>query len=166
MGDKKLPPMPKLRPRPGFTLVSDDFPTPPLKKRKIIANVATEVPDEHQKKCQQPPPLGTIEIIEEDAKTSRLLTKSECGRGGGRKRNSGSSIHSIPKFSQVVCPFFSEKGTGTSIRYLVSGSLCYYLLYYKASIYNFCFIEGCSKRRENKRSTESFTIKIAFQATF
>ena len=34
------------------------------------------------------------------------------------------------------------------------------------TIYNFCFIEGCSKRRENKRSTESFTIKITFQATF
>ena len=108
MGDKKLPPMPKLRPRPGFTLMSEDLPTPPLKKRKIIANVAAEVPDDHQKKCQQPPPLGTIEIIEEDAKTSRLLTKSECGRGGGRKRNSGSSIHSIPKFSQVVHFFLKE----------------------------------------------------------
>ena len=42
-----------------------------------------------------------IEIIEVDSKTSRLLTKNECGRGGGRKRNSGSMIHSIPKFSQV-----------------------------------------------------------------
>ena len=163
MGDKKLPPMPKLRPRPGFTLISDDLPPPPLKKRKIIANVASEVPDDHQKKCQQPPPLGTIEIIEEDAKTSRLLTKSECGRGGGRKRNSGSSIHSIPKFSQVVHFFLKEALVVPSFRPFV---LLLATLLYTTSIYNFCFIEGCSKRRENKRSTESFTIKITFQATF
>ena len=88
MDDKLLPPMPKLRPRPGLA-ISTENPPPPLKKRKIV-------PQEEPKKIQ-----GTLEIIEEDAKTSRLLTKSECGRGGGRKRNSGSTIHSIPKFSQV-----------------------------------------------------------------
>ena len=89
MEDKLLPPMPKLRPRPGLA-ISTENPPPPLKKRKIV-------PQEESKKNQG----AALEIIEEDAKTSRLLTKSECGRGGGRKRNSGSTIHSIPKFSQV-----------------------------------------------------------------
>lgn len=75
--------MPKLRPRPGLSL-SDEV-TPPPKKRKIITTETQKAP----------------EIIDEEAKTSRLLTKSECGRGGGRKRGSGSMIHSIPKFTQV-----------------------------------------------------------------
>ena len=73
-----LPPLPKLRPRPGF---------------------------------QQPPETSTSakqvtnneEVLEPaDAKTSRLLMKTDykCGPSG-KKRSSGSLIHSIPKFSQV-----------------------------------------------------------------
>ena len=54
-----------------------------------------------KKSPKSPNHQNDIEIIEVDSKTSRLLTKNECGRGGGRKRNSGSMIHSIPKFSQV-----------------------------------------------------------------
>ena len=38
---------------------------------------------------------------DDSGKTSQLLTKNDCRGTGGRKRNSGSLIHSIPKFSQV-----------------------------------------------------------------
>ena len=81
MDKRSLPPLPKLRPRPGL---STEEILPPPKKRKVVVE-----------------PTKLDDVVEEDAKTSRLLTKSECGRGGGRKRNSGSMIHSIPKFSQV-----------------------------------------------------------------
>ena len=103
-----LPPMPKLRPKPGLLQIHDlsnaaSKGIPPSKKRKM----AIEEPS-----CNK----VHHEIIDEDAKTSRLLTKSECGRGkggsgsggggGGRKRNgtTGSMIHSIPKFTQVRSP--------------------------------------------------------------
>ena len=97
-----LPPLPKLRPRPGLTLTipkhtenknNNNIATPPPKKRKIA-------PPENPQIILEEVPKNS-EIIEENSKTSRLLTKSECGRGGGRKRNSGSLIHSIPKFTQV-----------------------------------------------------------------
>lgn len=72
--------MPKLRPRPDLPAM----PPPPLKKRKV-----SQEPQE-------------IVVVDQDSKTSRLLTKSECGRGGGgRKKTTGSLIHSIPKFTQV-----------------------------------------------------------------
>ena len=35
MGDKVLPPMPKLRPRPGLGTLSSELP-PPLKKRRVV----------------------------------------------------------------------------------------------------------------------------------
>jgi len=109
MGDKVLPPMPKLRPRPGLGTLSSELP-PPLKKRRVVqpqpqhnAPIAQEEADEMvAKKSPSQNQCSDIEIIEVDSKTSRLLTKNECGRGGGRKRNSGSMIHSIPKFSQVA----------------------------------------------------------------
>ena len=79
--DRILPPLPKLRRRPGMVRDNNSDIIPPPKKRKISPdNQPTEVTDEDQ--------------------TSRLLTKSECGRGG--KKNSGSLIHSIPKFTEVV----------------------------------------------------------------
>ena len=106
MSGKMLPPLPKLRPKPGFNMPntnsnvsSPDEVTPPPKKRKVLNTAHCEgggglsIEDSNCAKA--------IEIIDEDAKTSRLLTKSECGRGGGRKRSSGSTIHSIPKFTQV-----------------------------------------------------------------
>ena len=108
MSDKMLPPLPKLRPKPGLNMPntnssnvsSPDEVTPPPKKRKVLNTAHCEggggglsIEDSNCAKA--------IEIIDEDAKTSRLLTKSECGRGGGRKRSSGSTIHSIPKFTQV-----------------------------------------------------------------
>ena len=107
MSDKILPPLPKLRPKPGFNMATmvigstDILPTaddisPPPKKRKIT-HIPLGSPSEDSSPAKSP------DIIEEDSKTSRLLTKSECGRGGGRKRSSGSSIHSIPKFTQVQC---------------------------------------------------------------
>ena len=104
-----LPPLPKLRPRPGFhmpnlnmfsnsikNLSSTDVITPPPKKRKL-ENLPITVPTEEDSNFAK----EAVEVIDEDSKTSRLLTKSECGRGGGRKRSSGSTIHSIPKFTQV-----------------------------------------------------------------
>ena len=85
-----LPPLPKLRRRPGLSKVgerqSDQNLISPPKKRKISV--------EDYKHHRQSP-------SEEDAQTSRLLTKSECGRGGGRSKKS-SLIHSIPKFTEVV----------------------------------------------------------------
>ena len=103
MTDKILPPLPKLRPKPGFNITntnsknvsSPDEVTPPPKKRKMLNTEGGGLSLEDSN-CAK-----AIEIIDEDAKTSRLLTKSECGRGGGRKRSSGSTIHSIPKFTQV-----------------------------------------------------------------
>ena len=105
-----LPPLPKLRPRPGFHMPNlnifgnknknvsiTDVITPPPKKRKLD-NLPITIPIEDSNFAKE-----AIEIIDEDSKTSRLLTKSECGRGGGRKRSSGSTIHSIPKFTQVYC---------------------------------------------------------------
>ena len=102
MNEKMLPPMPKLRPRPGLTLSIPELNPPgnndlipPPKKRKLAPKA---IQNETNEDTPSPKPF---EIVDEDAKTSRLLTKSECGRGGGRKRNSGSSIHSIPKFTEV-----------------------------------------------------------------
>ena len=105
-----LPPLPKLRPRPGFhmpnlnifsnstrNVSTTDVITPPPKKRKL-ENLPITIPLEDSNFSRE-----ALEIIDEDSKTSRLLTKSECGRGGGRKRSSGSTIHSIPKFTQVYC---------------------------------------------------------------
>jgi hypothetical protein len=103
MTDQVLPPMPKLRPRPGLGAASSEI-TPPPKKRKLSEEAYHSYQIINQRSAVLPVFAAASEAaedIEEDCKTSRLLTKSECGRGGGRKRNSGSMIHSIPKFSQV-----------------------------------------------------------------
>lgn len=70
-----LPPMPKLRPKPGFR----------LNLSTQTSNSASKDEDEEEE-------------IEEEETTSKLLMKTDCK---GRKKNSGSLVHSIPKFSQV-----------------------------------------------------------------
>ena len=79
---KDLPPMPKLRPRPGLK--------PP--NRLVTTDSVSIYP------IEIPAPTDA------DEKTSRLLTKNEFkgGRGGRKRNGDGSLIHSIPKFSQVV----------------------------------------------------------------
>ncbi len=76
---QQLPPLPKLRPRPGLLQVQ------PQRGGNIVSS-----------------PLGDDRRDDDDDNdgggTSRLLMKSDCK---GRKRNSRSLVHSIPKFSQV-----------------------------------------------------------------
>ena len=130
-----LPPLPKLRPRPGLqpaidnlppdisiTTTRDDedednldnvdeeeeiIPPPPIKRPRLVSqmsedsnsssvNVANEVSIVYNNNKARTSGNDMTE------KTSRLLTKNDCRGGGGRKRNSGSLIHSIPKFTQVM----------------------------------------------------------------
>ena len=79
----QLPPLPKLRPRPGFQF-----------KEPVTPNYVHKEKDSSIQEGTDSNKLG------EESSTSRLLMKSEC-KGAGRKRSSGSLIHSIPKFSQV-----------------------------------------------------------------
>ena len=101
MSRKALPAMPKLRPRPDLKPEpsADDFvldqdleeeetiPPPSMKRPRLVSDLmSSEV---------------SLVLSKNDSSdtTSRLLTKNDCR--GGRKRNSGSLIHSIPKFTQV-----------------------------------------------------------------
>ena len=99
MSHKSLPAMPKLRPRPDLKPSPDDFvldqdleeeetiPPPSMKRPRLVSDLmSSEV---------------SLVLSKNDSSenTSRLLTKNDCR--GGRKRHSGSLIHSIPKFTQV-----------------------------------------------------------------
>lgn len=105
----RLPPLPKLRPRPGLrpsqtgpadqTLDSEGGDRcAALKNRKKGNCAMIELDEKPNGESLTVLPVEAQEDSEE--KTSRLLMKTECGRGG-RRRNTGSLIHSIPKFTQV-----------------------------------------------------------------
>ena len=64
-------------------------PPPQIKRRRMMTSPGCDDDDADTKSG------------DDSSKTSRLLTKNDCRGTGGRKRNSGSLIHSIPKFSQV-----------------------------------------------------------------
>jgi len=74
-----LPPLPKLRPRPGHLTATGYGKT----SHRPINDTST----------------ATIE--EEGSTVSKLLMKSEFSRGSGLRKTSGSLVHSIPKFSKV-----------------------------------------------------------------
>eukprot|EP00096_Caligus_rogercresseyi_P013609 TRINITY_DN6238_c0_g1_i1.p1 TRINITY_DN6238_c0_g1~~TRINITY_DN6238_c0_g1_i1.p1 ORF type:complete len:279 (+),score=89.67 TRINITY_DN6238_c0_g1_i1:167-1003(+) len=80
-----LPPLPKLRLKPGLS-------KPLSKPRPPVVQDEEEAAD-----------------IGREKKTSRLLMKSECRSAGGRRKNGSSSlVHSIPKFSEVKGGQLSE----------------------------------------------------------
>ena len=122
-----LPPLPKLRPRPGLKSGTQN-------QNQNFSDISIETTqqedlEEEEEETISPPPMKSQRqtspisdvvcfAITDDSKndnskngnskndssekTSRLLTKNDCRGGGGRKRNSGSLIHSIPKFSQAI----------------------------------------------------------------
>ena len=103
-----LPPPPKLRPRPGLkkltpTVVVDNaatFNQQQQHQQQIMYEQQHR--EQHQQQQQQLLYEDHETLVEQtDESTSRLLMKSECKGSGGRKRSSGSLVHSIPKFSQV-----------------------------------------------------------------
>ena len=126
-----LPPLPKLRPRPGLKSSMPIFTDISIETSQQDASIDTlsqhdtlietsqqedlEEEEEEEETISPPPmksrrqtsPINDVIVTSDDSKndssekTSRLLTKNDCRGGGGRKRNSGSLIHSIPKFSQV-----------------------------------------------------------------
>ena len=91
----------------------ETIPPPQLKRRKVDHCVDLSMKRDDESDAVTPPmPTRddatlnrdegdnySSQLCDDSAKTSRLLTKNDCR--GGRKRNSGSIIHSIPKFSQV-----------------------------------------------------------------
>ena len=99
-----LPPLPKLRPRPGLN--HHEAVTIPASARGHRRAQQQQHQRQQQRHHQRHDPDVTeqqqqqSEVITDET-TSRLLMKSECKGGSGRRKNTGSLVHSIPKFSQV-----------------------------------------------------------------
>ena len=75
-------------------------PPPQIKRRRMMESPGCD-DDEVDDATHNDDDDADTKSGDDSGKTSRLLTKNDCRGTGGRKRNSGSLIHSIPKFSQV-----------------------------------------------------------------
>ena len=76
-------------------------PPPQMKRRRMMSSPGSDDVTSQPDDATLNDDVGRIKTDDVSSKTSRLLTKNDCRATGGRKRNSGSLIHSIPKFSQV-----------------------------------------------------------------
>ncbi|XP_040568859.1 uncharacterized protein [Lepeophtheirus salmonis] len=95
-----LPPLPKLRLRPGLFHSSSKLDVKPPFKYEEKTKSSSSSKEIEKVRCK-------VEN-EEEEKTSRLLMKSECRSAGGRRKNGSSLVHSIPKFSEVKKGKLSE----------------------------------------------------------